>query len=88
MKDAGGWLAGAAIALALSAGARAEACAVIDAYAPVPAVAAATAGQPADAQLAAFEREVVARHPGLYRQDVLGLAPGPVMDRGRRPVTR
>jgi hypothetical protein len=81
MKGPSGWLAGAAVALALSAGARAQACTIIDAYAPVPALAAATASQPDAAQLAAFEREVAGRHPGLYRQDVLGVAPGPVMDR-------
>ena len=62
--------------------ARAEAggCAIIDAYARVPAVAAATAGQPAAAQLAAFDGEVIGRFPGLYRQEVLGVAPGPAMD--------
>ncbi len=81
MKGPRGRLAGAVVALGLSAGARAEACAVIDAYAPVPAVAAATKGQAPDAQMAAFEREVIGRHPGLYHQEVLGVAPGPTMDR-------
>ena len=74
--------AAAAAAMGLSQAARAEdrGCAIVDAYAPVPAVAAATAGQPPAAQLAAFESEVIGRFPGLYREEVLGVAPGPAMD--------
>jgi hypothetical protein len=73
-----------AVTLALSpsiAGAEAGGCEIIDAYATVPTVAAATAGQPPTAQLAAFEREVIGRLPGLYRKEVLEVAPGPLMDR-------
>jgi uncharacterized protein YjaZ len=59
----------------------AHACPVIDATAALAQVAAATAGKPEGEQLAAYHREVIDRWPGLYREDVLGLTPGPSMDR-------
>jgi hypothetical protein len=76
-------LTAAIAALGLSRAARAaEAdCAIIDAYAPVPAVATSTDGQPDAVQLASFKSEVIARFPGLYTQGVLNVAPGPAMDR-------
>jgi hypothetical protein len=70
----------AGLALQALAGATC-ACPVIDATVAVAQVAAATAGKPEGEQLAAYQREVIDRWPGLYRQDVLGLTPGPVMDR-------
>jgi uncharacterized protein YjaZ len=59
----------------------AQACPVIDATAALAQVAAATAGKPEGEQLAAYHRELIDPWPGLYREDVLGLAPGPAMDR-------
>jgi hypothetical protein len=55
-------------------------CAIVDAYTSVTEVAAATANQPADTRLTAFKTDVIARYPGLYTHDVLGMSPGPEMD--------
>jgi hypothetical protein len=56
-------------------------CQVVDAYAPVARTAEATAEASPAEQVQAFKAEVVAARPGLYAQDVLGLAPGPLMDK-------
>jgi hypothetical protein len=58
----------------------APSCPVIDAYSVVAETAAATAGQPPEAQVAAFKASVIAAHPGLYAQTVLELPPGPHLD--------
>jgi len=56
-------------------------CPIVDAIAPLDAVAARTAGQSDADQLAAYKEALIGAHPGLYAQDVLGLTPGPGMDR-------
>ena len=68
--------------LALQAlGTAAPACQVIDATVTLAPVAAATAGKPEAEQIAAYRQGVIDRWAGLYRQEVLGLTPGPAMDR-------
>jgi hypothetical protein len=60
---------------------RAGTCPIVDAIAPLAAIAVATAGESNAEQLAAYRRALIDAHPGLYAQQVLGLKPGPVMDR-------
>jgi hypothetical protein len=59
----------------------AAACPIIDATVPLARVAAATAGQPDEQQLAAYRRALIDPRPGLYGPEVLGLTPGPATDR-------
>jgi uncharacterized protein YjaZ len=59
----------------------AAACPVIDATVTLPAVARISAGKPEAEQLAAYRRAIIDAWPGLYTQEVLGLTPGPVMER-------
>jgi uncharacterized protein YjaZ len=78
--------AAALLALALAftpaqASAAAPACPVVDVIAPLAAVALATAGESDAQQLAAYRQALIDAHPGLYTQQVLGLRPGPIMDR-------
>lgn len=60
---------------------RAGTCPIVDAIAPLAAVAAATAGEPDAEQIAAYRQALIDAHPGLYAESVLDLEPGPVMDR-------
>jgi hypothetical protein len=74
------------LALALSfttarAGTRGDTCAIVDAIAPLAAVANATAGESDSEQIAAYRRALIGAHPGLYARQVLDLEPGPAMDR-------
>jgi hypothetical protein len=57
------------------------ACPVIDATVTLTQVATASSGKPDADQLAAYQHGVIDAWPGLYRQDVIGLAPGAAMDR-------
>jgi hypothetical protein len=56
-------------------------CPVIDATTTLSDIARTTAGKPDAQQLAAFHEGVIAKWPGLYRQDVIGLVPGAAIDR-------
>lgn len=70
---------GVAPSLLLAAGA--GTCPIVDAIAPLTAVAARTAGQPDAQQIASYTQALIDPHPGLYAKEVLGLTPGPGMDR-------
>jgi uncharacterized protein YjaZ len=58
-----------------------DACPIVDATLALPHVASVTAGKPDAEQVADYRQEVIDRWPGLYGQEVLGLAAGAVMDR-------
>jgi hypothetical protein len=55
-------------------------CPIIDAIAPLSVVASRTAGEPEATQIAAYKQALIAPHPGLYAEGVLGLKQGPAMD--------
>jgi uncharacterized protein YjaZ len=61
--------------------AAAPACPVIDATVGLAQVARSSAGKPEAEQLTAYRERIVDVWPGLYAPEVLGLTPGPVMDR-------
>jgi hypothetical protein len=61
-------------------GAAQDSCPIVDAIAPLAAVAASTTGKPDDEQIAAYRRALIDPQPGLYTRDVLGLSPGPAFD--------
>jgi hypothetical protein len=56
-------------------------CPVVDATVTLVAVAKSSAGRPEAEQLAAYRSGVIDRWPGLYTTAVLGLTPGPLMDK-------
>ena len=57
------------------------ACPIIDATVTLVPVARSSAGKSETEQLAAYRQGVIDRWPGLYTAAVLGLSPGPLMDR-------
>src|ERR1700722_1502885 len=72
-----------ALVAALAVGpapAAAGTCPIVDAIAPLAAVAAATAGEPDAQQITAYRQALIDAHPALYAPHVLGLEPGPAMD--------
>lgn len=74
--------AGALAALLLEAAATATAgCRVVDATVTLSTVARSSSGGSEAEQLAAYRQGVIERWPGLYTVAVLGLSPGPLMDR-------
>jgi hypothetical protein len=56
-------------------------CPVVDATVTLVPVAESSAGKPEAEQLAAYRHGVIDRWPGLYTAAVLGLSPGPLMDK-------
>lgn len=77
----GGGVLAAVLGLLVAPAAQAAPCRVVDAYAPVEALARRTGGMsPAD-QVKAFRRGVIVRYPGLYAPQVLDLSSGQDMDR-------
>jgi hypothetical protein len=81
VTKAGCALLALAIGLLQASAARAAGCPIVDATATLSQVAAASAGKPEAEQVAAYRRGVIDVWPGLYREDVIGLTPGPAMDR-------
>lgn len=65
----------------LQATAAAAGCSVVDATVTLVPVARSSAGKSEAEQLAAYRHGVIDRWPGLYTVAVLGLVPGPVMDK-------
>lgn len=59
----------------------AHTCPIVDAIAPLATVAGKAAGKPDQEQIAAYRRAMIDANPGLYTPSVLGLTPGPLMDR-------
>jgi len=71
-------LAGLLLQGAADAAAR---CPVVDATVTLAPVARSSAGKSDDEQVTAYRQGVTDRWPGLYTEAVLGLAPGPLMDK-------